>query len=267
MEGGRPHRARARRTPGSGSLRLPPGLTRAKLAAFVRERAWYQSYPFLAPFGVEATSDSEAKWRALRLPSLAGKTVLDLGCNAGYLTFRAVEEGALLAVGVDHDFDAIRTAVAIRERIKLEPRAIFVHAQVEQFLNETLSSFDVVLGASVGHYLNLTMLLRRLANGAASLVALELPYVPGSDEFHVSRQGEILIPGERALAKIAKAFGFEVRLVGPSEPLDQDERAVFHFESLTPAAPARLLRGARAPSRPGPARGPARARARRRRPS
>ncbi len=117
------------------------------------------------------------------------------------ITAIAVEEGALLAVGVDHDFEAIRTAVVIRERIKLEPRAIFVHAQVEQFLNDTLSSFDVVLGASVGHYLNLTMLLRRLANGAASLVALELPYVPGSEEFHVSRRGEILIPGERPLAR------------------------------------------------------------------
>jgi SAM-dependent methyltransferase len=264
MAVGRPHRARAGRSQGVGALTLPPGLTRAKLRKFVRERAWYQSYHFLAPFGVAALSDSEAKWRALALPPLAGKTVLDLGCNAGYLTFRAVEDGALVAVGVDHDLESIHTAVAIRERIKLEPRAIFVHAPIEQFLNEALSSFDVVLGASVGHYLNLPMLLRRLANGAASLVALELPYVPDSDSFHVSRRGEILIPGERALGRIAGAYGFRVRLVGPSERLDEDDRAVFHFESLNPAEPGRLLQESKARERPGPGRRPARARAKRR---
>jgi SAM-dependent methyltransferase len=220
---------------------LPPGLTKAKLEKFVREREWYQSHDFLAPFGVKALSDSEAKWRALALPSLEGKTVLDLGCNTGALTFRALDAGAAFGIGVDHDAEAVRTATTIRERIRLEPRAIFVCSQIDRFLDDVPASFDVVIGASVGHYLNLPMLLRRLSGGAAGLVSLELPYVRGSSEFHVSRRGEILIPGEKALAAIAAAFDFELVKKGESEPLDEDERAVFHFVSRTGAAPARYL--------------------------
>lgn len=221
-------------------------ISRARLARFVESREWYQDFDFLHEFGVKGLSDSDAKWRALRLPSLRGKSVLDLGCATGYLTLRAVAEGAALAVGVDHDFEQIATACAIRDHIACEPRALFFHTQIEHFLAQAISSFDVVVAASVGHYLNLPALLRRFMNGAAGLVAFELPYVPGSRELHPRREGQILVPGDRALEQIAKGHGFTVENMGPSDPLDDDVRAVFHFTPEKPVAASRRARGARA---------------------
>lgn len=268
--------ARARRAE-DRALKLPEGVTRAELERFVREREWYQSYDFLEAFGVKATSDSEAKWRALKLPRLEGRNVLDLGCNTGYLTLRAIEAGAALAIGVDYDWDAIRTACTIAERIKKEPRAIFVRSQIEHFLDEFVSHVDVIIAASVAHYVNLPMIFRRCMHGRVGFMALELPYVPGSSDFHVSRSGQILIPGERALEAVAAAHEFAIEKVGESERLDEDERAVFHFvpldvlararkERVSRAAPRGRERGSKA--RAPRAREPGRARARaRRRPS
>lgn len=205
------------------------GVSRDELIRFIASRVWYQSYEFLEPFGVEALSDSPAKFAALELPSLEGKTVLDLGCNAGWLTFRALELGARLAIGVDWDLPSVETACAIRDRIRKRPEAVFVHAEVNHFLSEVRSGFDVVICASIGHYLDLPALLRNLEERRTGLLAIEIPYVPGSDELHVSRQGRIVIPGERALDRLAKAHGFRCERKGDSERLDGDERAVFHL--------------------------------------
>jgi SAM-dependent methyltransferase len=206
---------------------VPP--SKRELARFVASRVWYQSYEFLEPFGIEALSDSDAKFRALDLPDLAGKTVLDLGCNAGYMTFKALELGARVAVGVDWDEGFIETACAIRDEIRRRPEAIFFRSEALHFLLELRSSFDIIICASIGHYLDLPGVLRALETKRPELLAIEIPYVPGSDELHVSRKGRIVIPGERALARLAKGHGFRCERRGESERLDGDERAVFHL--------------------------------------
>jgi hypothetical protein len=50
----------------------------------------YQSFP-----GVKGASESLAKLRALRLPSLQGKRFLDVGCNEGFFCGYARFDGAV----------------------------------------------------------------------------------------------------------------------------------------------------------------------------
>ena len=67
--------------------------------------AQYQSFP-------DAAGDSRTldKLKALRLPDLAGKSFLDVGCNEGFFCGFARFLGAGRVVGVDHSEQFIARA-------------------------------------------------------------------------------------------------------------------------------------------------------------
>ena len=46
-------------------------------------------------------SDSPGKLKALKLPDLEGKSVLDIGCNEGFFCVEAKKQGATRVVGID----------------------------------------------------------------------------------------------------------------------------------------------------------------------
>jgi tRNA (mo5U34)-methyltransferase len=52
----------------------------------------------------------DQEWRQMRLPTLEGKSVLDIGCWDGYFSFRAEREGAARVVGLDHYVWSLRLA-------------------------------------------------------------------------------------------------------------------------------------------------------------
>ena len=89
-------------------------------------------------------SNSAAKLACLKLPDdLAGKTVLDIGCNEGYFVREALRRGATRAVGIDMSPDLIAKAKA---RV---PEGEFHTMSWWDFGTE---KFDYILFLSAIHY-------------------------------------------------------------------------------------------------------------------
>jgi len=124
----------------------------------IRERtAWgsrsdpYQDAPGLTDASQRNTA-SRVRAMDWGAAEFAGRTVLDVGCNAGALTVAALEYGALRAVGVDLPHVAKVAAEVANWRGAWN--ADFVGAQLpaqrERIAAETgLTQFDVVLALSV----------------------------------------------------------------------------------------------------------------------
>lgn len=75
------------------------------------------------------------------------RSLLDVGCNAGLLAARAAESG-LIAVGIDANRDAVRSA---RRTFAERPRLAFMVHRLEAGDLARLPRFDVVLLLSVYH--------------------------------------------------------------------------------------------------------------------
>ncbi len=98
----------------------------------------YQNFP-----DASGDSDSLAKLKALRLPALAYKSFLDIGCNEGFFCGYALFDGASRVVGIDASPLYIERA---RARF---PAADFLCQNWDVLPTET---FDVILLASSLHY-------------------------------------------------------------------------------------------------------------------
>jgi 2-polyprenyl-3-methyl-5-hydroxy-6-metoxy-1,4-benzoquinol methylase len=112
-------------------------------------------------------------WRAIepRLPPLAGKRVLDIGCNAGYMSFACKRLGAEYVLGIDDDSSAagsfVDQAEFCRDVLGLDVefrRLSFMELPPER-------PFDVVLFCGV---------LYHLENWADGLDKLRELVVPGA---------------------------------------------------------------------------------------
>src|SRR5688500_8988885 len=123
----------------------------------------YQSFP-----GVDGDSRSLDKLKALRLPDLAGRRFLDVGCDEGFFCGFASFQHAERVVGVD------RSAVFIERARARFPNCEF-HQQGWDALPE--GPFDVILLASSLHYADdQPALIRRLVEQLApdGVLVLEL---------------------------------------------------------------------------------------------
>lgn len=102
----------------------------------------YQSFGDEKP----GASRSAEKLQALRLdkiPSLEGKSVLDIGCNEGFFCGAVLQRGATRVVGIDRSAPAIQAAQA------RFPDAEFHRASWWEIPNE---KFDLILFLSAVHY-------------------------------------------------------------------------------------------------------------------
>lgn len=98
----------------------------------------YQSFD-----GINGDSNSFEKLKRLRLPSLKGKSVLDIGCNEGFFCNHAIKAQAIRVVGIDSNAEIINRA---KERT---PEAEFINTDWWNLPNE---KFDVILFLSAIHY-------------------------------------------------------------------------------------------------------------------
>ena len=102
------------------------------------KRGQYQSFP-----GEDGASLSVEKLNSLRLPALAGKSFLDIGCNEGFFCGFARFAGAARVIGLDRSDRFIERA---RARF---PDCEFVLSDWEHLPE---GKFDVILLASALHY-------------------------------------------------------------------------------------------------------------------
>lgn len=190
--------------------------------------AQYQSFP-------GATGDSRTfdKLKALRLPSLEGRSFLDVGCNEGFFCGFADFQGATRAVGIDHSEGFIARA---RQRF---PGCEF-HRQGWETLPE--GPFDVILLASALHYAEdqpalIRSLVERLS--ADGTLVLELGVVSSRKaEWAQVKRGidERLFPSMAMLREILADYAW--KWMGPSISQDGDPvaRHVIHVSRRRPVA-------------------------------
>ena len=110
-------------------------------------------------------------WRELapRLPALRGKRVLDIGCNAGYMSFECKKLGAEYVLGIDDDSSSSSSFIAQAEFCR-EALGLDVDFRRISFLEfDPERAFDVVLFCGVLYH------LQNWADGLDKLAQLVVP--------------------------------------------------------------------------------------------
>jgi SAM-dependent methyltransferase len=125
------------------------------------------------PFGLATPGQDRSDTAAIVLPaSLAGKSVLDVGCALGYFSFEAEKRGASRVVGVELRDDRFAQANQLKD--VLASRVEFVQKDV--LADDVGGPFDLVLFLNVIHHLKEPMTsLRRLAAITRGRLVVEFP--------------------------------------------------------------------------------------------
>jgi 2-polyprenyl-3-methyl-5-hydroxy-6-metoxy-1,4-benzoquinol methylase len=146
--------------------------SREQIAEMVRERRFGYHRVDL-PFGLHTRGDDRSETRDLVLPpSLAGKSVLDVGCAHGYFSFEAEARGAARVVGVELREDRFRDALLLKD-IKGSKVEFIQRDIVRDPLDE---AFDHVLLLNVVHHLkDPIQAMRQLASITRERLVIEFP--------------------------------------------------------------------------------------------
>jgi tRNA (mo5U34)-methyltransferase len=125
------------------------GFDRASLAKEIATRKWFHAYDFGGGVMTPGRDPSHTKLRALDLPDLHGKSVIDIGAYDGFFSFEAERRGAARVVAADHwswtwpgedarrNFDLVNTILDS----KVEPLVV----TVPDLDPEQHGTFDVTL--------------------------------------------------------------------------------------------------------------------------
>jgi SAM-dependent methyltransferase len=152
--------------------------------------------------------------------SLAGRRVLDLGCNAGLWSLAALEAGAEFVLGIDAQAVFIEQAQLVFEAKRIE-RSRFAFECRDIFGGERPSGFDVVLCLGVmevtARPVELFELMR--ASGAELVVVDTGLARAGSSYFELARLDDqqprvdhdvALVPTRHAVVELANEFGYQI---------------------------------------------------------
>lgn len=125
------------------------------------------------PFGLATPGQDRSDTAALVLPaSLAGKSVLDVGCALGYFSFEAEKRGAARVLGLELRDERFEQANLLKD--VLGSRVEF--AQKNVMTDDLGGPFDLVLLLNVIHHLTEPMsALRRLAEVTRGRLVVEFP--------------------------------------------------------------------------------------------
>ena len=187
----------------------------------------YQSFP-----EVRGDSCSLDKLKALRLPPLAGKRFLDVGCNEGFFCGYALHEGASHVAGIDRSREAIRRA---SQRF---PEACF-SCQSWERLPE--GRYDVILLASALHYAaDQAVLIHQLMNALTDdgVLVLELGIVTSGKKEWVKVQRSIderLFPTRSQLQEVLAGYAWKMVGYSTEQAGDPVPRYVVHIRKMRPA--------------------------------
>jgi SAM-dependent methyltransferase len=120
----------------------------------VAKHQWYQSIPLgdgLVTPG-ETGDATERKLEMMKLPAdLAGKTVLDIGCNEGFFSFECERRGASRVLAVDKGKDAAAKFALVKQILGAQVE--FSDVNLFDIEPAKLGRFDIVFFLAVLHHL------------------------------------------------------------------------------------------------------------------
>lgn len=161
--------------------------------------------------------------------SLAGKRVLDLGCNAGFWSLAAIESGCEFVLGIDGRKMHIDQANFVFEVKEIEKhRYEFIAGNVFEFDFQKYGNFDIVLCLGLIYHVSKPMLLMEQiskVNTDILVIDTDLLRAPGSYlEFYYDNIEDpvaavdyqlVIHPTKQAVFKMAKQFNYSVVMLKP----------------------------------------------------
>ncbi|HVF56288.1 MAG TPA: DUF1698 domain-containing protein [Pyrinomonadaceae bacterium] len=108
---------------------------------------------------------------------LRGKSVLDVGCNAGFYAVEAKRRGAARVVGVDGQRQHIRQAVFVRKALGLDIE--YRRMNVYELTRSRVGEFDITLALGLIYHLkHLVLALENLFEVTKELLVIETAIMP-----------------------------------------------------------------------------------------
>ena len=211
---------------------------------------------------VEHPRPTWEKVRACLPEEMAGRSVLDVGCNAGFYTVELKRRGAGRVLGVDSQRNLVRQAVFVRDVLGLD--IDYRRMSVYDLDPRELGQFDVTLALGlVYHCKHLVLALEKLFAVTRELLVLETAiyppeHSPGSFRYevgglrpllhplaYVENPGEAkeaiynwFLPGVDALGALLRNVGFDEVEVFPAT---QSDRTVLACRKREPYPDSRSI--------------------------
>lgn len=221
-----------------------------------------------ALYGVNIDTEWRSDWKWDRvlphISSLAGRTVLDVGCGSGYHMWRMLGAGANLVVGIDPMQLFLCQFEAVRKLLGNDQRAHLLPLGIEQL--PELKAFDTVFSMGVLYHRrspldHLFQLKNQLVSGGE--LVLETLVVEGDDlqvlvpgERYAQMRNVYFIPSTGALKNWLEKCGFvDVRVADYSVTSTDEQRRTSWMTSeslaefLDPTDPTKTVEGYPAPLR------------------
>jgi tRNA (mo5U34)-methyltransferase len=121
-------------------------------------------------------------WQTIQrlLPAdLSGKSVLDVGCNAGFYSFEAKRRGAERVLGVDGQRQHVRQGLFVRKVLGLEVE--FRRVNVYELSPRSVGQFDITLALGLLYHLKHPILaLENLYQVTKELLVIETAIMPAN---------------------------------------------------------------------------------------
>ena len=219
-------------------------------------------------YGTEINTEWRSDWKWDRvlphISSLAGRTVLDVGCGSGYHMWRMIGAGAHLVVGIDPMQLFLCQFEAVRKLLNDDRRAHLLPLGIEQL--PVLQAFDTVFSMGVLYHRrspldHLMQLKNQLVSGGE--LVLETLVVEGDvnqvlvpGERYAQMRNVYFIPSAEALKSWLEKCGFvDVRIVDFAVTTTDEQRRTDWMTSeslaefLDPADSSKTVEGYPAPLR------------------
>ena len=211
---------------------------------------------------VEHPRPTWEKVRACLPEDISGRSVLDVGCNAGFYAVELKRRGAGAVLGVDSQRNLVRQALFVRDVLGLD--IDYRRMSVYDLDPHRLGQFDITLALGlVYHCKHLVLALERLFAVTRELLILETAiyppeHSPGSFTYEVGGLRPLLhplayvenpaeakeaiynwfLPGVEALRALLRNVGFDEVEVFPAT---QDDRAIFACRKREPYPDSRWI--------------------------